>query len=105
MGNVEENKNVNCCVSFAFKYRYLKRQLRDIELCFDFIAKGIILSNKIINHEAVPVAERLRTLFLNHSTISPLCLVWVRAPLWPHVRQANFCLQVCQLVFLGVLSL
>ena len=25
--------------------------------------------------------------------ISPLCLVWVRAPLWPHVRQAKFCLR------------
>ena len=43
---------------------------------------------------AAPVAERLRALFLNHSIISPLCLVWVRAPLWPHVRQAKFCLRV-----------
>ena len=34
---------------------------------------------------------------------SPLCLVWVQAPLWPHVRQAKFCLRVCQVVFLGVL--
>ena len=34
---------------------------------------------------------------------SRLCLVWVRAPLWPHVRQAKFCLRVCQVVFLGVL--
>ena len=50
-----------------------------------------------------PVAERLRALFLNHSIISSLCLVWVRAPLWPHVRQAKFCLRVCQVVFLGVL--
>ena len=50
-----------------------------------------------------PVAERLRALFLNHSIISPLWLVWVRAPLWPHVRQAKFCLRVCQVVFLGVL--
>ena len=32
-----------------------------------------------------------------------VCLVWVRAPLWPHVRQAKFCLRVCQVVFLGVL--
>ena len=31
--------------------------------------------------KAAPVAERLRVLFLNHSIISPLCLVWVRAPL------------------------
>ena len=29
------------------------------------------------------MAERLRALFLNHSIISPLCLEWVRAPLWP----------------------
>ena len=27
-----------------------------------------------------PVAERLRVLFLNHSIMSPLCLVWVRGP-------------------------
>ena len=52
---------------------------------------------------AAPVAERFRALFLNHSIISPLCLVWVRAPLWPHVRQAKFCLRVCQVVFFGVL--
>ena len=52
---------------------------------------------------AAPVAEGLRALFLNHSIISPLCLAWVRAPLWPHVRQAKFCLQVCPVVFLGVL--
>ena len=34
----------------------------------------------------VPVAEWLRVLFLNHLIISPLCLVWIRAPLWPHLR-------------------
>ena len=51
------------------------------------------------------MAERLRALFLNYSIISPLCLVWVRASLWPHVRQAKFCLRVCQEVFLGVLPL
>ena len=45
------------------------------------------------------VAEQLRALFLNHSIISPLCLVWDRAPLWPHVRQAKFCLTVCQVFF------
>ena len=27
--------------------------------------------------QAAPVAQRLRALFLNHSIISPLCLVWV----------------------------
>ena len=53
--------------------------------------------------KAAPVAERLTALFLNHSIISLLCLVWVRAPHWPHVRQAKFCLQVRQVVFLGVL--
>ena len=52
---------------------------------------------------AAPVAEQLRTLFLNHSIISLLCLVWVQAPHWPHVRQAKICLRVCQVVFLGVL--
>ena len=49
------------------------------------------------------MAERLRAPFLNHSIISPLCLVWVRAPLRPHVRQAKFCLRVCKVVFLEVL--
>ena len=49
------------------------------------------------------VAERLRAPFLYHLIISPLCLVRVRAPHWPHVRQAKFCLRVCQVVFLGVL--
>ena len=29
------------------------------------------------------MAERLRALFLNHLNISPLCLEWVQAPLWP----------------------
>ena len=48
------------------------------------------------------MAERLRALFLNHSVISPLCLVWVRVPLRPHMRQAKFCLRVCQVFFLGV---
>ena len=44
-------------------------------------------------------------LFLNHSIISLLYLVWVRAPHWPHVRQAKFCLRVCQVVFLGDVKL
>ena len=34
-------------------------------------------------------------------SICPLCLVWVRAPRWQHVRQANFCLRVCEVFFLG----
>ena len=55
------------------------------------------------NPKVAPVAERLRALSLNHSNISPLCPVWVRAPHWPHVRQAKFCLRVCQVFFLGVL--
>ena len=44
--------------------------------------------DKIYIYFAAPVAERLRALFLNHSIISPLCLVRVRDPHWPHVRQA-----------------
>ena len=48
------------------------------------------------------MVERLRALFLNHSIISPLCLV-VPASRWPHVRQAKFCLRVYQVVFLGAL--
>ena len=51
----------------------------------------------------VSVDERLRALFFNHTIISLLCLVWVRAPQWPHVRQAKFCLRECQVVCLGVL--
>ena len=41
--------------------------------------KCINLLSIIKYHQAAPVAERLRTLFLNHLIISPLCLVWVRA--------------------------
>ena len=52
------------------------------------------------SHGRPPWGERFRALFLNHSIISPLCLVWVRAPFWPHVRQAKFCLRACQ-VFLS----
>ena len=44
-------------------------------LCLDMIKEN--------QNVAVPVAEQLRALFLNHSIISLLCLVWVRAPLWP----------------------
>ena len=36
-------------------------------------------------------------------SICPLCLVWVRAPRWQHVRQANFCLRVCPTSRLHVL--
>ena len=53
---------------------------------------------------AAPVAEWVKSLdfsALNHSIISPLCLVKVRAPHWPHVRQAKFCLRVCQVNFPG----
>ena len=64
-----------------------------------------LLNNTLHVGGAAPVAERLRELFLNHLIISPLCLVWVRAPLWPHVGQAKFCLRVCQVFFLGVLKL
>ena len=35
--------------------------------------------SQVIYFTAPPVAERL----IDHSIISPLCLVWVRAPLWP----------------------
>ena len=52
--------------------------------------------------QAAPVVPYFIIAF-NHSIISRLCLVWVRAPFWPHVRQAKFCLRVCQVVFLGVL--
>ena len=50
------------------------------------------------------MAEWVRSLnfsALNHSIISPPYLVKVRAPHWPHVRQAQFCLRVCQVVFPG----
>ena len=53
---------------------------------------------------AAAMAKWVRSLYfsaLNHSIISPLCLVWVRAPHWPHVRQDKFCLRVCQVVFPG----
>ena len=37
-------------------------------------------------------------------SICPLCLVWVRAPCWQHMRQANFCLRVCQVFFFSGIS-
>ena len=40
---------------------------------------------------------------LDHSIISPLWLVWVRAPHGSQVRQVKFYLRVCQVVFPGVL--
>ena len=43
------------------------------------------ISSKIFG--VAPVAKPLRALFLYHSIISPLCLVCVRAPLWP--REAS----------------
>ena len=54
------------------------------------------------------MAERLRArifdygTLLNHSIISPLCLVWVRAPHGAHVREAKFSLRVCLVFFLRV---
>ena len=53
---------------------------------------------------AAPVAEWVRSLYfsaLNHSIISPLCLVKVRVPHWPHVGQDKFCLRVSQVVLPG----
>ena len=38
---------------------------------------------------------------LDHSIISPLWLVWVRAPHGSQVRQVKFYLRVCQVVFPG----
>ena len=67
----------------------------------DRISWPPLMTKKIT--QASPVAEQLRALFHNHLIICPLCLVWVRDPQWPHVRQAKFCLRVCQAVFLGVL--
>ena len=82
---------------------------RRIALCCEWLRIMTLISEirwdvQVIFVLSTPVAERLRALFLNHSIISPLCLVWVRAPLWPHVRQAKFCLLMCQVVFLGVLT-
>ena len=42
---------------------------------------------------------------LNHSIISLLCPVWVRALSDVHVGQAKVCLHVCLAVFIGVYML
>ena len=75
-----------------------EKKIKEINYCC-----VLIVSIKQTRGRSPGVVERLRALFLNHPIISPLCLMWVRAPLWPHVRQAKFCLRVCQVVFLGVL--
>ena len=73
-----------------------------IRQCYELPCNGpfkFILSK---SNKAAPVAEWVRSLYfsaLNHSIISPLCLVKVRALHWPHVRQDKFCLRVCQVVF------
>ena len=84
-----------------FLFFYLQDTLACF-LCTEQIKKkgGGVSSSLILMSAAAPVAERLRAPSLNHSFISPLCLVWVRTPLWPHVRQAKFCLRMCQVVFL-----
>ena len=68
----------------------------------------LILSNDYVSLneslEQLNILSFYQSVFLNKA-ISPLCLVWVRAPLWPLVRQAKFCLRVCNAVFLGVLRL
>ena len=47
------------------------------------------------------VINRLRCIIFTYA-FSPLCLVWVRAPLWPHVRQAFTCvlkILICCIIF------
>ena len=48
-------------------------------------------------------ALKKKNIALDHSIISPLWLVWVRAPHGSQVRQVKFYLRVCQVVFPGVL--
>ena len=90
---------LNCGVSVL--YHLLFKIYENKRLCSLCSYNSNIFNLLLSITMAAPVAERLRALFLNHSIISPLCLVWVRALLWPQVRQAKFCLRVCQVVFLG----
>ena len=90
-----------CCV-FACMFLFHKA---DVYVLYveqtGFKSKQLLYTSNL--KMVAPLAEQLRALFLNHSIISPLCLVWVPAPHWPHVRQAKFCLRVCQVFFLWVL--
>ena len=66
-----------------------------------FLLEECIKTIQSQNKLAATVAERLKAMFLNCSIISALCLVWVRAPLWPHVRQAKFYLRCVRWFFTG----
>ena len=57
--------------------------------------------NKSPRGRVVKVADFI--IALDHSIISPLWLVWVRAPHGSQVRQVKFYLRVCQVVFPWVL--
>ena len=103
------------CMVMGMLYKIIGLCNADLQRCTNFVQRTKLMNQTIQADSVVvlayetnftrasPVVERLGALSLNRSIISPLCLVRVRAPLWPHVRQAKFCLRVCQVVFLGVL--
>ena len=64
-------------------YWNVKNQLTQLKLPDPKLGKSVHIIKRLLRKisSAAPVAERFRSLFLNHSIISPLCLVWVRVPL------------------------
>ena len=64
---------------------------------------GVKFCQEIISSKATPVAERLRALFLNHSIISPLCLVWGSSPTLATFETSQVLFAGVQVVFPGVL--
>ena len=94
--------------SWEFLQGYIYLSTSDVLLTSTVTCRktSLMLYEPPLSHTAAhggPRVRGIRALFLNHSIISPLCLGWIRAPHWRDVRQAKFCLRVCQVVFLGVL--
>ena len=71
--------------SYAKNKKKFYREANYVHLALTYT----VLSNRHIILFSGPEVEQLRALFLNHSNISPLRLVWVRAPYCPHVNKPS----------------
>ena len=73
--------NVNICLVVHFEIsmtHVFKKKLNQLLIELTVISSADSDETPVYKKDpAVPVAERLRALFINHSIISHLCLVWV----------------------------